>query len=110
MQKKLQIVFRGIDQSDAIEEAVHKKVEKLERQHDRLTSCRVVLDAPHKHHHKGKLYQVTINAATPEGDVSVHGEQEDIYVAIRDAFAATGRQLTENHEKGKRYFKPAMSA
>jgi ribosomal subunit interface protein len=107
MQKKLQIVFRGIDQSNAVEEAVHKKVDKLERQHDRITSCRVVLDAPHKHHHKGKLFQVTINVATPEGDVSVHDEQEDLYVSIKDAFAVTGRQLTENHEKGKRYLRSA---
>ena len=29
MQNKLQIVFRGIDQSDAIEGAIHKKVENL---------------------------------------------------------------------------------
>lgn len=107
MQKKLQIVFRGIDQSDALEEAVHKKVEKLERQHDRITSCRVVLNAPHKHHHKGKLYQVTVNAITPDGDVSVSDDQEDIYIAIRDAFTATGRQLTGMHDRGKRYLRSA---
>jgi ribosomal subunit interface protein len=107
MQKKLQIVFRGIDQSDAIEEAVHKKVEKLERQHDRITSCRVVLDAPHKHHQKGKLFQVTVNTSTPEGDVSVSGDQEDLYVALRDAFNATGRQLSGMHQKNKRYLRSA---
>lgn len=107
MQKKLQIVFRGIDQSDAIEGAIHKKVEKLERQHDRITSCRVVLDAPHKHHHKGKLYQVTVNASTSEGDVSVSGDREDIYVAIRDAFSATGRQLSGMHDKNRRYLRSA---
>ena len=102
MQKKLQIVFRSIDQSDAIEEAIHKKVEKLERQHDRITSCRVVLDAPHKHHHKGKLFQVAVTATTPEGDVNVSEDQEDLYVAIRDAFNALTRQLTTLHEKQNR--------
>ena len=107
MQNKLQIVFRGIDKSDALEEAVHKKVEKLERQHDQITSCRVVLDAPHKHHHKGKLFQVTVNTGTSDGDVSVTGGQEDIYVAIRDAFTATGRQLTGMHDRGKRYLRSA---
>ncbi len=107
MQKKLQIVFRGIDQSDAIEEAVHKKVEKLERQHDRITSCRVALDAPHKHHHKGKLFQVTVNVTTPEGDVSVSCDEEDLYVALRDAFNAIGRQLSAVHDKQKRYLRSA---
>jgi len=107
MQKKLQVVFRGIDQSDAIEEVVNKKVEKLERQHDRITSCRVVLDAPHNHHHKGKLYQASIVTASPEGDVNVSEENEDIYVAIRDAFNATGRQLSAAHEKAKKFARSA---
>lgn len=107
MQKKLQIVFRGIDQSDAIESAIHKKVEKLERQHDRIISCRVVLDAPHNHHHKGKLFQVTINTATSDGDVSVSDDQEDIYVAIRDAFTTTGRQLGEMQAKSKQHLRSA---
>ncbi len=107
MQKKLQIVFRGVDQSDAVEEAIHKKVEKLERQHDRITSCRVVLDAPHKHHHKGKRFQVTINTATPEGEVVVSDDQEDLYVALRDAFNTTGRQLSSMHEKNQRYLRSA---
>lgn len=107
MQKKLQIVFRGIDQSDAIESAIHKKVEKLERQHDRIIGCRVVLDAPHKHHNKGKLFQVTVNTATPDGDISVSGDNEDIYVAIRDTFTTTGRQLTEMQAKSKQYLRTA---
>lgn len=107
MQKKLQIVFRSIDHSDAIEEAVHKKIEKLERQFDRITSCRVALDAPHKHHNKGKLFQVAITAATPEGEVNVSADQEDIYVAIRDAFNVMGRQLSSQHEKNKRYLRSA---
>ncbi len=107
MQNQLQIVFRGIDQSDAIEGAIHKKVEKLERQYDRITSCRVVVDAPHKHHHKGKLYQVTVNTTTPEGDVSVSGDKQDLYVAIRDAFSATGRQLSSIHDKNRRYLRSA---
>lgn len=107
MQKKLQIVFRGIDKSDAIEAAIHKKVEKLERQHDRITSCRVVLDAPHNHHHKGKLFQVSVNTATPEGDVSVSDDREDIYVAIKNAFTTTARQLSEAQAKSKHYLRSA---
>lgn len=107
MQKKLQIVFRGIDQSDAIESAIHKKVEKIERQQDRIISCRVVLDAPHKHHHKGKLFQVTINTATSDGDISVSGENEDIYIALRDTFNTTSRQLNEMQAKAKQYLRSA---
>lgn len=105
MQKKLQIVFRGIEQSDAISSAVHKKVEKLERLHDKITSLRVVLDAPHKHHHKGKLFQVTIKAMTPEGDVNVSDDKEDMYLALRDAFNVTERQLNSIQAKRKSYLR-----
>ena len=105
MQKKLQIVFRGINQSDAIESTIHKKVEKLECQHDRIIRCRVVLDAPLNHHHKGKLFQVTINTSTSDGDASVSDDQEDIYVAIRDAFITTGRLLSEMESKTKQYLR-----
>ena len=107
MQKKLQIVFRGIDQSDAIQDVIHKKVEKLERVYDNITSCRVVLDAPHKHHHKGKVFQVTVNTSTPDGDLTINGDKEDIYVAIRDAFNATNRQLTAFQDKRKSYLRSA---
>lgn len=107
MQKKLQIVFRGIDQSDAIQDVIHKKVEKLERVYDNITSCRVVLDAPHKHHHKGKIFQVTVSTSTPDGDLTINGDKEDIYIAIRDAFNATNRQLNAFHEKRKSYLRSA---
>ena len=107
MQKKLQIVFRGIDQSDAISSVIHKKVEKLERLHDNITSFRVVLDTPHKHHYKGKLFQVTVNAVTPDGDVNVSDGKEDMYLALRDVFNVIERQLNSMQLKRKSFLRTA---
>ncbi|MEF3192876.1 MAG: HPF/RaiA family ribosome-associated protein [Halothiobacillaceae bacterium] len=99
MQLPLQITFRDIPPSEAIEAAIREKAKKLERYFDRITSCRVIVEAPHKHHHKGKLYEVSINITIPGHEIVVshdnhdRHEHEDIYVSIRDAFMAAKRQL-----------------
>ncbi|HTT08046.1 MAG TPA: HPF/RaiA family ribosome-associated protein [Gammaproteobacteria bacterium] len=97
----LEIDFRNIERTEALESALRKKVDKLEHFCDRITSCHVTLEAPHQHHHKGKRYQVHIRLSVPGKLLAVShesGEQshEDAYVAIRDAFSAARRQL-EDH-------------
>ncbi|MEW6444878.1 MAG: HPF/RaiA family ribosome-associated protein [Pseudomonadota bacterium] len=99
MQLPLQITFRDIPPSEAIEAAIREKAQKLERYFDRITSMRVTVEAPHKHHHKGKLYEISIDITIPGHEIVVSRdnhdkhEHEDIYVSIRDAFAAAQRQL-----------------
>jgi ribosomal subunit interface protein len=94
-----QVLFRNIDHSDAVQEAVLKRVEKLERFSDQIHSMRVILESPHNNHHKGKVYHVGVEALIPNHDIVVSHDQhdkhehEDIYVAIRDAFNAVERRL-----------------
>lgn len=101
MQIPLQITYRNVDQSDAIEARIREKAKKLERFAEHITSCRVTVEAPHKHHHKGKTYAVKIDVTLPGEEIvaSRHPDQhqahEDIYVAIRDAFHAVRRQLED---------------
>jgi ribosomal subunit interface protein len=99
MQLPLQISFRHMEPSTAVEAKVREKTAKLERIYDQIMGCRVVIEAPHRHHHQGKLYHVRIDLTVPQGELVVsrehHGkhEHEDVYVAIRDAFNAAQRQL-----------------
>lgn len=99
MQLPLQITFRDMPASDPIEERIRERASKLERFHDRITGCKVVVSAPHRHQHKGNLYSVTIDLTVPGGEVVVNNDSsdkqshEDVYVAIRDAFDAAERQL-----------------
>ncbi|UCH75918.1 MAG: HPF/RaiA family ribosome-associated protein [Rhodospirillales bacterium] len=103
----VQITFRNMSPSEAVEANVREKAEKLERFSDHLMSCRVVIEAPHRHHHKGKLYHVRVDLGVVGGEIVVDREgpqdhaHEDVYVAIRDAFNATIRQL-EDHERKRR--------
>jgi ribosomal subunit interface protein len=105
MQVPLQISFRNMDPSPAVEAIVREKAAKLDRFFERIVSCDVTIEAPHRHHHKGKLYKVRIDVGMPGNDVHVNQEgpknqaHEDVYVAIRDAFDAAVRQLEDHARK-----------
>jgi len=101
MEMPLQVSFRDIDPSPAVEADIRDKVERLERYFGRIISCRVVVEARHRHRHKGKLYGVRIDLGLPGREIVVNrsGPQdhahEDVYVAIRDAFDAAKRQMQD---------------
>jgi len=104
MQIPLQITYRDMPPSDAVDANIRERVQKLELFADNITSCRVVIEAPHKRHHKGQLFSIHIDITLPGHEFVVsrqpdnHHQHEDIYVAIRDAFDAARRQL-ENYNR-----------
>ncbi|WP_421654882.1 HPF/RaiA family ribosome-associated protein [Leptothermofonsia sp. ETS-13] len=101
MQLPLQIMFRNFEPSDAIEARIRQRVEKLSKFYNRITNCRVIVEVPHQHHHKGKLYHVQIDLTMPNGQLVInrnpeqHQPHEDTEVAMRDAFAAAERKLKD---------------
>ena len=107
MKTWLQITFRNMGTSPAVEAKVRKRAEELERFYDRITSCRVVIEAPHRGHRQGDLYHIRVDLKVPgreivvKRDPSEHHAHEDIYVAIRDCFDAVRRQL-EDHARRER--------
>jgi ribosomal subunit interface protein len=104
MEVPLQITFRDMAPSPAVEARIREKAAKLERYFDRITSCRVVIEARNRHQRQGKLYNVRIDLHVPGETVMVdhtgrgNHAHEDIYVAIRDAFDAAARRL-EDHAR-----------
>lgn len=109
MNTPLEITFKGLDKSEAIEAKIKEKAQKLEKHFDRITHCRVVVSAPNKHSHKGKTYEIKIDIGIPEHapiivthDSAVGNATEDLQIAIRDAFAAAQRHLDETVEKMRR--------
>jgi len=69
MEIPLQITFRNMAPSEAIERRIRKKVEKLELFYDRLLSCRVNIEAPHPPS-QGKLLHGTHRPYCPGWRVS----------------------------------------
>jgi ribosome-associated translation inhibitor RaiA len=102
MQTPLQITFHQVPHSPALEADVRKWVDELATFFDRIISCRVLIEVPHRHHHRGRLYRVRIEIGVPGDHVVVDrspdedGAHADPYVAVRDAFRAAKRQL-EDH-------------
>jgi len=131
MKRPLKITFRNMPPSKAIEDNIREKATKLDSFHDGIVSCRVTVEAPHRHHHKGKAYKLRIGVTVPGGELVInrepkrlvaaragHGEElekklvenheptthaahEDVYVAIRDAFNAAARKL-QDHARRRR--------
>jgi cold shock CspA family protein/ribosome-associated translation inhibitor RaiA len=90
-----------MDRSEAIESAARANAMKLERFAEHIVSCRVTVEAPHKHHRQGKLFHVVVDVRLPGGELVVsrdpdqHHAHEDVHVALRDAFKAVRRQVQD---------------
>ena len=97
----VQITFRHMESSPAVETRVRELTDRLGTFSDRIQSCRIVVDSPHRHHHQGKVFNVKVQLSLPGGDVVVDMERpdrdghEDVYVVLRDAFDAARRQLQQ---------------
>jgi len=99
----LELTFRNMGHSDAIEAAVHERVAKLERLFPRIISCRVVVEeqAARQERTRGLAYHVRVDVRAPGcelvGDKTPPPQRfhEDVYVALRDAFDAVGRELED---------------
>jgi ribosomal subunit interface protein len=102
MELPLQITFRDIPHSDAIEAYIRQRASKLETLSARITSCHVAVESPHKHKHTARPFRVRVDLMVPGGEVVVshaqddHGDNTDAYAAIDYAFDRLDRRL-EDH-------------
>lgn len=99
MQLPLQVTFRNLHPSDFLEAKIRDRAAKLERVFDGITRCDVVVERPHHDHRKGWMYHVHIDLALPGGRLTVRGDDShahtDARAAVRDAFDAAHRQLSD---------------
>lgn len=125
----LQIAFRNMKPSDAIEARVREEAAKLESFYHGIMRCRVVIELPHKHRRRGDLFHVRIDMTVPGAELVVKKEpslqaklrqidvetqskgyevdaaHKDVYVVIRDAFKEARRQLQDFARKQQRQTK-----
>jgi ribosomal subunit interface protein len=107
MEIPLQITFRDMEPSAAVEERVRERAALLGRFAQPITHCHVVVDAPPRHQHQGGLFHVTVEVTLPGAHLVVNRRplerhaHADVYVAVRDAFDAVRRQL-EDHRRRQR--------
>jgi ribosome-associated translation inhibitor RaiA len=96
MQLPVQITLRGLGHSPALEKAVRERADSLDRFHNGIVSCRVVVEAAGRHQAKGRQFSVKVDLKVPGGEIAVtHEHDEDVLVAVRDAFDAARRKLED---------------
>lgn len=108
MRTQTEVHFHGIEKSDAVETRILEKVGKLEKYFDRLSRCRVVLEAPHRNAQRPLVYQIKIELTVPSQkpivishERAVSQGNDELQLAIRDAFDAATRKVEELSRKLK---------
>lgn len=100
----VQVTFRNMSTSSALDTAVRKRVAKLERFHPRILGCRVAVEAARHRHMRGNVFHVRVDVLVAHGEVVASSEttaptpHENAYVALRDAFDEVRRRL-EDHAR-----------
>lgn len=102
MDVPFEIRFHNLDASEALETLARERAAKLDRLYERLTSCRVAIEAPHRQHRKGNVFEVHIELGVPGDTLAISHEPHrvrekyaspDAYDSLREAFDAAERQL-----------------
>ncbi len=106
-----QLTFRDFPSSPALADLVQRKADKLDEFFNPIVSCRVVIEAPHRHHQHGRHYHVRIDLTVPGGELVVGRDpverkmHEDAYAAVEDAFDDAERMLHEHARRVRREVK-----
>lgn len=100
MRIPLQISVRNVSLSDAAKGNIRDKAAQLDQYYDNITSCRVAVEAVNRSQRQGVLYKVRVDITVPGSELVVNRESdEDVYVAIREAFDAALRQVEKYARK-----------
>jgi cold shock CspA family protein len=119
MNLPLQITFRNVRRSSIVEGWIQAEAAKLDTFYDRIMSCRVAVEIPHRHHKKGDQYHIRIDLTLPGKEIVIKrkpslrsrahaaGKTEvpkqleletphkNLRSAINDAFRSAGRRLQD---------------
>jgi cold shock CspA family protein len=119
MIQPIQITYRTVEPNETIEALIREEAAKLDEFYPRITSCRVLVEVPHRHHARGNLYHVRVDLVLPGGEIVVKRQaslrprlegarrlrvtkdeeaqlpHRDLRLAIANAFHAARRRLED---------------
>jgi ribosomal subunit interface protein len=96
----IQITFRSIPHSSAVEYHINKHFKKISRIYNKVNNCKVVIDTEQKSKHKGKLFGISIYMTIPGHELVCKKQNQNVYVAIREVFHGL-EKLLKKHGKRK---------
>ncbi len=95
------VVFRNMQRSDAIDARIRAQAQALVSFDPRLQHCRAVVDLPHRHQKHGDRFRLRIELKVPrsKGLLIEHGPVADVHQGVHDAFEIARRRLKSHAEK-----------
>ena len=96
----VQITFRNMPPSDAVAARVQEEAEKLDEFYRRITSCRVIVEIPHRHHALGEQFHVRIELGVPGGEIVVRQTRDQRIDRLGDRGALVSRDDGEVRVRG----------
>src|SRR5690554_2112057 len=91
----LQIIYRNVAQSIAVDAAVRRCATRLDRYYEHVGGCRVLVEATAPQQHASG-FNVEVRLRLPPRDeivVTAQPRHDDLAAAVREAFAAVGQRL-----------------
>jgi cold shock CspA family protein/ribosome-associated translation inhibitor RaiA len=109
MDRPLEIAFHNMMPSSSLEALIRQRAEKLDARYERLVGCRVSVEALHRQHRTGNMYECHVVLSMPgRRDLAVsrsprHAKQKyahpDVRASVREAFDAAERQLEDHKDE-----------
>ncbi|MEA3249549.1 MAG: ribosome-associated translation inhibitor RaiA [Patescibacteria group bacterium] len=92
------IKTKDIELTDAIFVAVEEKMSKLDAMLERFgesVTVEVEVGKTTQHHAKGPFFRAEVHVRLPNKPVYAHAENEDMYMAVREARDKAKRQILD---------------
>lgn len=100
MKPPFELVFHGMPRSDALAAAIATHVARLDRHGHDIMHCRINVVLDEKHTQQGKPFNIRIEVTIPGHELVASKEcDEDVYVALRNAFGNVTRMLEDTTRK-----------
>ena len=116
MQTPIQVNFRKLDRSEAMEDKIQSCVDQLERLDDTIIGCKVTIDAGTHGTVPGKSYHVQVALTLPGHEIVVGRDQhsrtpfKDCAKAVDDAFGKVRYQMLHRYRRAESGAKKAGHA
>ena len=103
MKQPLEIMFLGMEASPAVASVARVKALKLDQFCADIIACKLSIELMDKHHQQGRRFAVRIDVTMPGRELNISRvNDEDVYIALRDAFDGMKRQVEDAVRQARR--------
>jgi ribosomal subunit interface protein len=102
----IQLAFHQMERSEALEQAIRERTEKLGKFHPGITNLHVTVTQETRHSNKGRMFNVKLDVHVKGRSFAITQQADgDAFVAARDAFDAAKRLLDAELDAARGFVK-----